>query len=300
MAWFRVGSDRYAKTSRTHGVTTLTKRHVSVRGTRVSFRFRAKHRLQVRTTIVDSELAEAIKELLAQPGGARLFRYGWNGESCMLTGAVLNDYIREHMGEEFTAKDFRTWGGTLTAAIALAEHGVAETDAEAKRVVDKGDAHGRRAAREYSGRRPRLVRQPGSHRAVSRRENDRGFPAAAFAGRQSTRHRSRSGRECAGQFAAFVANQACAQGRVIYASLCDTVSAQNQVLQGGIPVARKTVLVSDISGAEIAEGKGATIRITFHDARKGVRELDVTDAEAEKMGGRQVARRGRRPKSATQ
>jgi hypothetical protein len=65
-------------------------------------------------------------------------------------------------------------------------------------------------------------------------------------------------------------------------------------------VARKTVLVSDISGAEIPEGKGATIRITFHDARKGVRELDVTDAEAEKMGGRQVARRGRRPKSATQ
>ncbi len=63
-------------------------------------------------------------------------------------------------------------------------------------------------------------------------------------------------------------------------------------------MARKTVLVSDISGEEIAEGKGATIRITFHDARKGVRELDVTDAEAEKMGGRQVARRGRRPKSA--
>ena len=62
-------------------------------------------------------------------------------------------------------------------------------------------------------------------------------------------------------------------------------------------MARKTVLVSDISGQEIAEGKGATIRVTFRDARKGVRELDVTDAEAEKMGGRQVARRGRRPKN---
>ena len=60
-------------------------------------------------------------------------------------------------------------------------------------------------------------------------------------------------------------------------------------------VAQKTMLVSDISGAEIPEGKGATIRITFHDARKGVRELDVTDAEAEELGGRQVARRGRRP-----
>ena len=63
-------------------------------------------------------------------------------------------------------------------------------------------------------------------------------------------------------------------------------------------MARKTVLVSDISGAEIADGKGATVRITFHDARKGVRELDVTDEEAERMGGRQVARRGRRPQLA--
>jgi hypothetical protein len=62
-------------------------------------------------------------------------------------------------------------------------------------------------------------------------------------------------------------------------------------------MAKKTVLVSDMSGSEIPEGKGATIKITFRDQRKGVRELDVTDAEAEKLGGRQVARRGRRPKS---
>jgi hypothetical protein len=68
---------------------------------------------------------------------------------------------------------------------------------------------------------------------------------------------------------------------------------------GRTSMAKKTVLVSDMSGAEIADGKGATIRIAFRDARKGVRELDVTDAEAEKLGGRQVARRGRRPKSAT-
>ena len=53
-----------------------------------------------------------------------------------------------------------------------------------------------------------------------------------------------------------------------------------------------------MSGAEIPEGKGATIGITFRDARKGVRELDVTDDEAEKLGGRSVARRGRRPKTA--
>jgi len=63
-------------------------------------------------------------------------------------------------------------------------------------------------------------------------------------------------------------------------------------------MAKKTIRVSDMSGEEIAEGKGATVRITFGDARKGIRELDVTDAEAEQIGGRPVARRGRKPKAA--
>lgn len=154
MTWFRVGSDRYMRSSGTHGVTTLTRRHVSVRGTRVTFRFRAKHKVQVRTTVVDTELAEAIKDLLAQPGPARLFRYGRDGESCNLTGAVLNAYIREHMGEEFTAKDFRTWGGTLTAAIALAEHGVPGTEAEAKKAI----VNVMRAVGERLGNTPAVAR----------------------------------------------------------------------------------------------------------------------------------------------
>jgi hypothetical protein len=62
-------------------------------------------------------------------------------------------------------------------------------------------------------------------------------------------------------------------------------------------MAKKSVLVSDKSGEAIADGKGAKVRITFNDARKGVRELDLTDAEAEALGGRAVARRGRRPKT---
>jgi DNA topoisomerase-1 len=134
LGWFRVGSDRYAKRSRTFGVTTLTKRHVSVRGDRVTFRFRAKHRSMVRTTLVDVELADALKALLAVPG-SRVFRAERAGELCNLTGAQLNDYIGEHMGDEFTAKDFRTWGGTLIAAIALAEHGEPETETEATRTL---------------------------------------------------------------------------------------------------------------------------------------------------------------------
>jgi DNA topoisomerase I len=133
--WFRVGSERYARESRTYGVTTLRKGHVRVRGKRIAFEFRAKHRALVRTTLVDQDLAGAVKDLLALPGGPRLFRYEREGGRCNLTGAQLNDYVREYLGEEFTAKDFRTWGGTLIAAIALAEHGPPETETEAKRVI---------------------------------------------------------------------------------------------------------------------------------------------------------------------
>jgi DNA topoisomerase-1 len=74
LRWFRVGDDRYTKAHRTFGITTLRKSHVKVRGSRIAFRFRAKHRIWVRTAVVDSELAEAIRELLDTPG-QRLFRY---------------------------------------------------------------------------------------------------------------------------------------------------------------------------------------------------------------------------------
>lgn len=60
------------------------------------------------------------------------------------------------------------------------------------------------------------------------------------------------------------------------------------------------VRVSDMSGEEIPDGKGAVVRITFSDARRGSKELDLTDGEAERLGGRQVARRGRRPKGVTE
>ena len=135
LGWFRVGSERYARTSKTFGITTLTKRHVTVRGSRITFHYRGKHRVWVRTAIVDSELAATMKELIALPGGRRLFRYECDGELYNLTGRRLNEYIRLYLGEEFTAKDFRTWGGTLLAAIAFAERGPVETPAEQKRVI---------------------------------------------------------------------------------------------------------------------------------------------------------------------
>jgi DNA topoisomerase-1 len=139
LGWFRVGSDRYVLGSGTYGITTLTRRHVTVRGHRVTLAFRGKHKIQVRTSVVDEELAVAMRELLVIPGGARVFRYEWEGAVYNLTSKRLNDYVKLYMGPEFSAKDFRTWGGTLLAAIALAEHasrsGFPETQTDEKRSI---------------------------------------------------------------------------------------------------------------------------------------------------------------------
>jgi len=154
LGWFRVGTDRYARTTRTFGITTLRKGHVSVRGSRIAFRYRSKHRSWVRSAVVDAELADAMKELLALPGGHRLFRYRYDDAFCSLTGARLNEYINKHLGEEFTAKDFRTWGGTLLAAIAFAEHVEPDSEPEARRVV----ASVMRAVGERLGNTPAVAR----------------------------------------------------------------------------------------------------------------------------------------------
>ena len=135
LGWFRVGAERYARQYRTFGITTLNKSHVTVRGNRVAFRYRGKHRVWVRTAIMDTELAEAMRSLVSLEGGRRLFRYRLDDGFCNLDSRKLNEYIQERMGEEFTAKDFRTWGGTLIAAVALAERELPDTETEAKRVV---------------------------------------------------------------------------------------------------------------------------------------------------------------------
>jgi DNA topoisomerase I len=135
LGWFRVGGDRYAKRSRTFGITTLRKRHVAVRGSRVSFRYRGKHSIMLRSAVVDADLAAAVKELLALPG-ARLFQFEQpDGTRCNLDQRRLNDYIKTYLGEEFSAKDFRTWGGTLLAAIGLAEHDPPENSTQAKKRI---------------------------------------------------------------------------------------------------------------------------------------------------------------------
>ncbi len=154
LGWFRVGSERYTKRHRTFGITTLNKSHVRVRGSRVSFRYRGKHRVLVHTALVDKELATCMRVMLGLEGGRRLFRYRADDEIVNLSDRKLNEYIQEHMGEDFTAKDFRTWGGTLTAAILFAERDLPETEAAAKRIV----AAVMRSVGERLGNTPAIAR----------------------------------------------------------------------------------------------------------------------------------------------
>lgn len=152
LGWFRVGTDRHARDSRTYGITTLTKRHLAVKGKRISLEFTGKQKIEVRTSLVDDELAAALRELLEVPG-ARVFRYRRDGEIYNLTGERLNDYVKEYLGPEFTAKDFRTWGGTLLAAIAFAEQAAREESPTKQSVT----AVMRRVAKEL-GNTPAVAR----------------------------------------------------------------------------------------------------------------------------------------------
>jgi DNA topoisomerase-1 len=134
-AWFRVGSERHARSARTYGVTTLRKRHVSVAGDEIAFCFRGKNRQLVRRSILNAALASRVEQLLELPDGSRLFRFERDGELANLTSGLLNEYIADNLADGYTAKDFRTWGGTLQAAVELEKFGAAGSEAEAKRVL---------------------------------------------------------------------------------------------------------------------------------------------------------------------
>jgi DNA topoisomerase-1 len=138
LGWFRVGSERYAREG-TYGVTTLLRRHVHVRGRRIRLSFPSKAGIRVRSELVDEDLADEIRGLLQLRGGPRVFKYRWEGDLYNLTSKRLNDYVKIYLGEEFSAKDFRTWGGTLLAAIYFAEgvdrQGFPKSEREQKRSI---------------------------------------------------------------------------------------------------------------------------------------------------------------------
>ena len=132
--YFRVGSELSVKRYRTYGITTLRNRHMEIkRGGRLIFSFVGKHHIRHRRIIVDEELAVLMNDI-KKIGGSKLFNYiGEDGRAHAVTPRDVNDYIKAATAPEFSAKDFRTWGGTLLAAVELAEIGRAEDERQAKR-----------------------------------------------------------------------------------------------------------------------------------------------------------------------
>ena len=134
-AYFRVGSERYAEQNRTFGITTLGKRHLAVDGDALSFSYRGKSSLDHRIVLVVPELVEMVERLLELPG-RRLFQYLDEGGTVRPVYARdVNAYIKAAMGGRYSAKDFRTWGGSVVAAEVLAELGPARSERQARRNV---------------------------------------------------------------------------------------------------------------------------------------------------------------------
>jgi len=122
----RVGNDEYARENRSFGLTTIRDRHVDVRGVRIRFRFRGKSGRMHEVEVEDARVARVVRRCEDLPG-QDLFQYlDDDGEVVDVTSDDVNDYIREAAGEEFTAKDFRTWTGTVLAAWTLDELGGSE------------------------------------------------------------------------------------------------------------------------------------------------------------------------------
>lgn len=121
----RVGNDEYARGNRSYGLTTLRNRHVEfLRGGRARLRFRGKGGVDQDVVLDDARLARLVRHCQQLPG-QYLFQYvDDDGAVQRVDSGQINDYLREAMGEDFTAKDFRTWGGTLTAMRLLAREPV--------------------------------------------------------------------------------------------------------------------------------------------------------------------------------
>jgi len=131
----RVGNDEYARTNKSFGLTTLRDRHVKFHRGEVVFEFKGKSGVMHRTGVRDRRLSRIVKACQDIPG-QRLFQYyGPDGERRSVGSADVNAYLREITGEDFTAKDFRTWAGTLAAAKALAMQPRPATEAETKHLV---------------------------------------------------------------------------------------------------------------------------------------------------------------------
>jgi DNA topoisomerase-1 len=158
----RIGNEEYARENSSFGLTTLLTRHVRVEGTQIELRFRGKSKVYHRLKVRDRRMAGIIKRLRDLPG-QELFHYlDEQGGMHRIESSDVNEYLHEITGEDYTAKDFRTWAGTMLATLLLLETAHYGSKTEAKRNVDQAV----RAVAEYLGNTPRICKTCYIHPAV--------------------------------------------------------------------------------------------------------------------------------------
>jgi len=162
LSFIRVGNEEYARENKSFGLTTMQGRHVDVAGSKLRFRFRGKSGREHEVDVTDRRIARIVSRLQDLPG-QDLFQYvDDNGDVCDISSQDVNEYLREITGQDFTAKDFRTWAGTVLAAVALNATGAFETKKQAKANVKNAI----RAVAEVLGNTPAICRKCYIHPAV--------------------------------------------------------------------------------------------------------------------------------------
>jgi DNA topoisomerase-1 len=158
----RIGNEEYARTNKSFGLTTLRSRHVKVAGKEVEFRFRGKSGVFHTIKLEDRRLARIIARTRELPG-QDLFQYiDDDGHQHTVGSADVNDYLRAITGEDYTAKDFRTWSGTVLAALALHEFEKFDSEAQAKKNIVRAIE----SVAEKLGNTPTICRKCYIHPAV--------------------------------------------------------------------------------------------------------------------------------------
>jgi DNA topoisomerase-1 len=160
--FIRIGNEEYARENQSFGLTTMRDRHVEVKGAKLSFSFKGKSGVKHEIDVSDRRLANIIRKLQDLPG-QDIFQYeNETGEVCNVTSQDVNDYLQEVTGEEFTAKDFRTWAGTVLTAMALNALGPVENEAQAKKNIKDAIA----AVAKILGNTPTVCRKCYVHPVV--------------------------------------------------------------------------------------------------------------------------------------
>lgn len=155
-AFFRPGSEIYSKENSSYGLTTMRSKHLSIEGDEIIFSYRGKSGMDHEKHVIDKKLAKIVQEIDAMPG-YEIFKFLDEDDNIVdVKSEHLNTYIREIMGEEFSAKDFRTWSGTMIAAIALDELGAVEE--EDQKLLDKNIREAVVRVSERLGNTPAVAR----------------------------------------------------------------------------------------------------------------------------------------------